>query len=155
MGPLDVSSFAWFVAGTFALALARIGVRSSWGTSSNRHYLKKYNNMKFGEGKKNARAKRPEKSSRNDSFQGKRRADSMPQRQHKMNKKRTHRVGFKFLSFCLKMPTLDFRHSKKNDWRRSRFTVFATQCGGVDAKNDRKRRRKNRKKTRTRVGYEK
>ena len=63
---------------------------------------------------KTARAKWPEKSSPNDSFQGKRRADSMPQRQQKTNKKRTHRIGFKFSSFCLKTPPLRFRTSENN-----------------------------------------
>ena len=98
---------------------------------------------------KTARAKWPEKSSPNDSFQGKRRADSMPQRQQKMNKKRTHRIGFKFSSFCLKTPPLDFRHEKEKRLAKIPFYFFRGLVWGSRCEKWSKKRTEKQTKTRT------
>ena len=72
-----------------------------------------------------------------------------PKRQQKMNKKRTHRIGFKFSSFCLKTPPLDFRHEKEKRLAKIPFYFFRGLVWGSRCEKWSKKRTEKQTKTRS------
>ena len=71
-----------------------------------------------------------------------------PKRQQKRNKKRTHRIGFKFSSFCLKTPPLDFRHEKEKRLAKIPFYFFRGLVWGSRCEKWSKKRTEKQTKTR-------